>query len=52
MRLRVGLDYSEEVNWSRILEEWRNMFGFEMDSSPAMIYTMTKTSPMENFRHG
>jgi hypothetical protein len=27
------------------------MIGYEMGSSPTMIYTMAKTSPMTNFKH-
>lgn len=52
MCLRDGLDNNEEVNWSRILEESKHIIGYDMDSSPVMIYTTTKTSPMENFKHG
>jgi hypothetical protein len=38
--LRHGLDYSEEdVHRSRILGEWSNMIGYEMDSSPPQFYT-------------
>ena len=28
------------------------MIGYEMDSSPAGVYSMIKTSPVENFKHG
>ena len=31
--VRVGLDYSEEVHWSKILGEWSNMIGCKMGSS-------------------
>ena len=48
----AGLDYGEEVHWSRILGEWSNMIGYKMDSSPARLYTTAKTSPMENYEHG
>ena len=30
---RVGLDYGEELHWSRSLGEWSNMIGYEMGSS-------------------
>ena len=52
MRLRAALDYNEEVNWPRILGERSNMIAYEMGASPAMIYTTTKTSPVENFKCG
>ena len=41
--LRIGLDYSEEVHWSRILGEWSNVIGYETGSSLARVYTMAKT---------
>jgi hypothetical protein len=45
--LRHGLDYSEEdVHRSRILGEWSNMIGYEMDSSPPKFYT----TPVEKFQ--
>ena len=37
---------------SRISGEWSNMIGNEMDSSPVGVYTMAKTSSVENFIHG
>ena len=49
--LRVNLDYGE-VHITRILGEWSNMVGFEMGPSPAGVYTMAKTSLVENFEHG
>ena len=52
MTLRVSLDYSEEVQPSRIFREWNNMIGYEMYSSPAGSYTTAKTSPVDNFKHG
>ena len=27
------------------------MIGYKMGSSSVMVYTMTKTSPVENFKH-
>ena len=29
LALRVGLDYSEEVHWSRILREWNDLTGYD-----------------------
>jgi hypothetical protein len=52
MILRVNLDYSEEVHFSRTSGEWSNMIGCKTSSSPAGDYTTVKTSPMENFKHG
>ena len=31
------------MHWSSIWEEWSNMIGYEMGSSPAGVYTMAKT---------
>ena len=39
--LRVGSDYNEEVQWSRISGEWSNMFGYKMGSSPAKDKILT-----------
>ena len=50
--LRAGLDCGKEVHQSTILEEWSNMIGYEMGSSPARVYNTTKTSPMKKFKHG
>ena len=50
--LRVGVDYGEEVHWSRNLEEWSNMIDYNMGSSLDMVYTMPKSSPMGNFKDG
>ena len=47
--LRVNVDYGEEVHWLRILGEWSNMIGYKVGSSPARVYTMAKTSHVENF---
>ena len=50
--LGASLDYGEEMHMSRILGKWSNMIGYEMGSSTARVYTMAKTSPMKNFKHG
>lgn len=50
--LRVGLDYGEKVHLARILEEWSNMFDYEMGSLPAGVYNTTNTFPLENFKYG
>ena len=50
--LRVGVDYGEELHRSRILGERSNMIAYKVGSSPARVYTMAKTSQVENFNHG
>jgi hypothetical protein len=50
--MRTSLDSNEEVHRSRVLREWSNMIGYEMGSSRATVYTMAKTFPLENFKHG
>ena len=47
----VGLEYGEELRWSRILGEWSNTSGYEMGSSLATVYSIAKTFPAENFEH-
>ena len=47
----AGLDYAQEVRWSRILGEWSKMIGYQMGSSPVGVCTMAKTSSMKNFKH-
>ena len=32
--------------------EWSNMIGYKMSSSLARVYTIARTSPVENFKHG
>jgi hypothetical protein len=49
--MRANLDYGE-VHGTRNLEERSNMINYEMGSSTAGVYTMAKTSLMENFEHG
>ena len=39
------------MQWSRILEEWSNLIGCKMSSSPIGVYTTAKTCPVENFKH-
>ena len=46
--LRAGLDYVEEVHWSRNLGEWSNMIGYKMGSSRADVNTTTKTPLVKN----
>jgi hypothetical protein len=50
--LRAGLDCTEEVHQSTIVEEWSNMIGYEKGPSPVGVYDTTKTSPVEKFKHG
>ena len=50
--LRADLDYGEEVQQSRTLGEWANLIGYKMGSSLAKVYTLTKISMVENFKHG
>ena len=49
--LRAGLDYGEEVHWSRTLRERSNIIGYKMGCSLVGVYTTAKTSPVENFKH-
>ena len=39
------------MHTSRILGEWSNPIGYKMGSSLARIYTTTKTSSVDNFKH-
>jgi hypothetical protein len=52
MNLRVGFECGEEAPRSRILGEWSNMIGYKLGPSMVRVYTMAKTSPVENFKHG
>ena len=45
----AGLIHNEEMHQSRILGEWSNMIGYNMGSSPAMVYTTVKTYPEAKF---
>jgi len=49
--VRAGLDYSEEVHQARILEEWSNMFDYEMGFVPDGVYNTTETFLVESFKH-
>ena len=40
------------MHWSRVLGEWSDMIGYGMGSSLVGVYTMGKTSPVQNFKHG
>ena len=51
-RLKASLNYNEEVYQSRNLGEHSNMIGHEMGSSLTTVYSTTKTSQVENFKHG
>ena len=46
------LDYNEEVHRSKNLREWSNAIGYKMVTSLAGVYTTTKTSLVENSKHG
>ena len=50
--LTAGWVYGDEVQRSRNLGEWSNMIVYERGSSPAMMYTTSKTSPMDSFKRG
>ena len=52
-KLVIGLAHvlASLVYRSRNLGEWSFMIGYKMGSSSVMVYTMTKTSPVENFKH-
>ena len=50
--IRASLDYDEEVHQASILEEWNNMFGYEVGFVPIGVYITTETFPVENFKHG
>ena len=50
LEIRASLDFSDKVQRSKILVEWSNMIGYKMGSSLAMVYTTSKTSPVENFK--
>ena len=49
---RLVLDYSEEVHRSKNLGEWSNAIDYKMVTSLAGVYTTTKTSLVENSKHG
>ena len=46
------LDYSEELHRSKNLGEWSNAIDYKMVTSLAGVYTTTKTSLVENSKHG
>ena len=50
-KLRADFDHNEEMHQSTPLGEWSIMFGYEMGSSLAGIFTTVKTSLVKNFKH-
>lgn len=50
--LTADLDYDGEVHRSRTLGQWSNTIGCKMGTCPAGVYTMAKSSLVENFKCG
>jgi hypothetical protein len=48
--MRASLDCNEEVDLSKNLGKWSNI-GYGRGSSLAKVYTMAKTSTVENSKH-